>query len=573
MKIKFMADIIKVMAMWLLLCISGTLFAQENNEKDFFQQMIEEINDYTSLIKQINSEKENTIGYQGRALNKQLSATAEAYRNLLWQFADDLSKPETKALRDEHSKFLVSHLIQESEVLQKEIENGDAGATKLEENIVAAKKKMFTVNQAITKDRLADIQWKLYLARRAQEKLYAAYVKNTVKLKLFNINADKETELAVNLVNKQADTLSGLIGITRDKLLKLEKQISVIRNDSESGKKIITDIALKNLDIKDYADRLQTMVNLLSELDVDSSLYKKTVIQAQNTITTDIFDRKVASHLFTEWWLKAKRWFSKQIPTILSKTITFAGIILLAYFIASLVRRMVRGTFKRTNPNISELAKNFIVSMTSKIIILIGLLIALSNLGVQIAPILAGLGIMGFIIGFAFQETLSNFASGLMILIYRPYDVGDKIRISGLEGKVNRMNLVSTTIFTSANHHLTIPNNKIWQDIIHNITSQPRVRMDLFFTAPFTAASDTVLEAISAEVEENPIVMSDNEKNVRIYELEDAGVKYIARFWINSKDIDEAKWVISEGVKRRFDEKGISQNIIDNLQVRIKQFN
>ena len=88
---------------------------------------------------------------------------------------------------------------------------------------------------------------------------------------------------------------------------------------------------------------------------------------------------------------------------------------------------MLRRIFRRSFPEMSELAKNFIVSMSSKLLILAGILLALSNIGVQIGPILAGLGIMGFIIGFALQDTLSNFASGLMILIYRPYDIGDKI--------------------------------------------------------------------------------------------------------------------------------------------------
>ena len=567
---KFMPQIIKLIFLCLSLGLTSPVFAQELDARELTQQKIEEINDYTSLIKQINQEKENAIGYQGRALNKQLSATAEAYRNLLWQFSDDLNQEEAKALRKEFSEFVISHLKAESEVLLKEIQQSNDAATKLEDSIMSAKKRVFTVNQAITKERLADLQWKLYLGRRTQEKLYSALVKNSIKLGQYNENVSLETSRAKELVKKQADTLSGLIGITKDKLLKLEKQISVVRNDSEPGKKLITDIALKNLEIKDYADRLQSMVNLLTEMEVDSSLYKKTVIQAQNTLTKEIFDKKVASHLFTEWWLKTKRWFSKQAPTIFSKTITFLSIIFLAWIVAAVVRRIIRGAFKRTRPNMSELAKNFIVSMSSKIIILIGLLIALSNLGIQIAPILAGLGIMGFIIGFAFQETLSNFASGLMILIYRPYDVGDKIRISGLEGKVSRMNLVSTTVFTSANHHLTIPNNKIWQDIIHNITSQTHVRMDLFFTAPFNAASDTVLEAITEEVDENAIVISDKEKNIRIFELEDSEVKYIARFWINSKDIDEAKWVISEGVKKRFDAKGISKEIIEGLKVRLR---
>ena len=553
----------------LLLIFSPIGFSQETENQDLVKQKIVEINDYTALIKQINNEKKDKIGYESRALSKQLTVTEEAYRNLLWQFVDDLVKPENKPVREEQQQFALNHLLKESEVLKKEIEQSDLAVNKLEDQIITAKKNIFTVNQAITKDRLSDIKWKLYLQRINQEKLYSALVSNSQKTILLDQNASHDLELAESQVKKQADMLSGLIGVTKDKLIKLEKKISVIRNESDTGKKLITEIAIKNLEIQDYANRLQTMVDLLASMEVDSSLYKKTVIQSKNSLSTDIFDKRVASHLFTEWWIKIKKWFTKQAPTILSKVITFFLIVMLAYFIAVLIKKMVRGVFKRTRSDMSELAKDFIVSMTSKIIILIGILVALSNLGIQIAPILAGLGIMGFIIGFALQETLSNFASGLMILNYRPFDVGDKIKIGDLEGKVSKMSLVSTTIFTSANHHLTVPNNKIWKDIIHNITSQPQVRMDVFFTAPFNADSETVLAAISEEVENNPIVISDKEKNIRIYELGDTEVKYVARFWISSDDIDEAKWVISEGVKKRFDEKGISQEIIESLKTRV----
>ena len=556
-----------VFSFYTLISLPG--YSQELSFSEQVVNTLDEISDYKTLIDQINNEKQDKIGYEARALNKQLFVTEESYRNLLWQLAADLSLPENSASLEEHQQFVVSLLRDESDTLKKEIDQTNEAVTKLEDRIINAKKKIFTTNQAISKDRLADIQWRLYLERRNQEQLYSALVKNSIMAESFGEDVSGDLNLAKELVHKQSDMLSGLIGVIRDKLIKLDKQISVVRNESETGKKIITEIALKNLEIQDYASRLQSMVNLLTDMDIDASLYKKTVIQSQNVLSTDIFDKKVASHLFTEWWLKTKKWFTQQAPTILGKVLTFIGILMIAWFVAAIVRRMVKGLFNRAKPNMSVLAKNFLIGMSSKLIMLIGFLIAMSNIGIQIGPILAGLGIMGFIIGFAFQETLSNFASGLMILIYRPYDVGDKIRISGLEGKVNKMNLVSTTIFTSANHHLTIPNNKIWKDIIHNITSQPMVRMDLFFTAPFNAASDTVLEAIKEEVESNPIVLKDRPKNVHIQELGDSEVKYIARFWINSDDIDETRWVVAEGVKKRFDSKGVSQEIIESLKVRI----
>ena len=94
-------------------------------------------------------------------------------------------------------------------------------------------------------------------------------------------------------------------------------------------------------------------------------------------------------------------------------------------------------------------------------------------------PLLAGLGIAGFVIGFALQDTLSNFASGLMILFYRPFDVGDVIDSSGVFGEVSHMSLVNTTILTFDNQTLIVPNSKIWGNVIKNVTAQ-RIRNPLF---------------------------------------------------------------------------------------------
>ena len=204
--------------------------------------------------------------------------------------------------------------------------------------------------------------------------------------------------------------------------------------------------------------------------------------------------------------------------------------------------------------------------MSSKLLILAGLLLALSNLGVQIGPVLAGLGIMGFVVGFALQDTLSNFASGMMILIYRPYDVGDKIKSAGVKGKVSQMNLVSTTIYTSENHQLTVPNKKIWGDIIHNVTSQPLQRLDLFFKVPFSADSEAVRLAIADVVDNCPTVVDDKARSVRIHELGETDVKYLARFWVATDDLNETQWAISEGVKKRFDEEGISLTIVESAK-------
>lgn len=102
------------------------------------------------------------------------------------------------------------------------------------------------------------------------------------------------------------------------------------------------------------------------------------------------------------------------------------------------------------------------VSIVSKIVVVLGVLIALSQIGINLGPLLAGLGVVGFVIGFALQDSLSNFAAGMMILIYRPFDVGDLVEAGGVSGKVSQMSLVNTTVMTLDNQTIILLNGKIW---------------------------------------------------------------------------------------------------------------
>ena len=111
------------------------------------------------------------------------------------------------------------------------------------------------------------------------------------------------------------------------------------------------------------------------------------------------------------------------------------------------------------------------MSSIRKLTFVVGLVVALSMLEVNIGPFLAAIGATGFILGFALQGTLSNFAAGLMILLYRPYDIGDFVNVAGTSGTVSAMSLVSTTL-KSDNQVVTIPNSSIWGGIITNGTAQ-----------------------------------------------------------------------------------------------------
>ena len=134
---------------------------------------------------------------------------------------------------------------------------------------------------------------------------------------------------------------------------------------------------------------------------------------------------------------------------------------------------------------LSALLRDTVIRLTGTAVMVIGFAVILTQLGVHVAPLLAGLGIAGFAVGFAMQNTLSNFAAGGMILGNQPFDIGDEIEVAGVFGIVKRMTLVSTTILTPDNQALIIPNSTVWGGVIRNRTAQPTRRVDLVFSIEY----------------------------------------------------------------------------------------
>ena len=134
-------------------------------------------------------------------------------------------------------------------------------------------------------------------------------------------------------------------------------------------------------------------------------------------------------------------------------------IVLVFWMISKFAGRITARALSR-HPRASNLLENFARRTTGGVVFVVGILMALSALGVEIGPMMAALGAGGFIVGFALQETLGSFASGLMIMVYRPFDVDDYIAVAGVQGTVKEMSLVSTTLLTLDNKVLVIPNKK-----------------------------------------------------------------------------------------------------------------
>ena len=207
---------------------------------------------------------------------------------------------------------------------------------------------------------------------------------------------------------------------------------------------------------------------------------------------------------------------------------------------------------------VSLLLENFIKVAVRRSILGVGLILSLPLIGINIGPVLALIGAAGLVIGLALQSTLSNFASGVLILIYRPYDINDAIQVHNVTGMVDSMTLLSTTIKTFDNQLITIPNNNVWQDTIINITGSEERRVDMVFGISYSDDFSKAQEILLKILKNHPNVLDTPEPVVRVHELGDSSVNLICRPWVKTADYWLVHWDVIETAKREFDAQGIS---------------
>jgi small conductance mechanosensitive channel len=297
---------------------------------------------------------------------------------------------------------------------------------------------------------------------------------------------------------------------------------------------------------------------MMESLEIDTADYRQLLFEATGEITTGLLSGDVLKGLLSTWAGNAVDWVTTNGPRIFFKIVLFALIILLFRFLSKASRRVVRTAINTSSLKVSQLLERTALSVTGAAVMIFGILVALSQLGVEIGPLLAGLGVAGFIIGFALQDTLGNFASGVMILLYRPYDVGDLVEVAGGAGKVNNMTLVSTTILTLDHQTLVIPNSKIWGDVIKNVTAQKNRRIDMVFGISYSDDVPHAERVLKEIVESHERVLDDPEPIVKLHNLGESSVDFVVRPWALTDDYWDVYWDITREVKMRFDAEGIS---------------
>ena len=411
-----------------------------------------------------------------------------------------------------------------------------------------------SIQQSDTVDEQFSIDARLDSDAKRVDQMMRLVINNLSLLHYFGVNTEKAGTTIKHHLLEAAEMRSIFLEISADDLNQINTRLSITPDDPKlktAQKQIRNRISVAT-------DALSRTIAMMKMFNMNIERFKAQLVETTGDISEDILDASVLSVLLNSWSSEAVNWFNSNALNILFKILLFVFILIAFWVLSRIVRSIVQKILSNPGFHFTRLLRRMLIMLSQNAVLLAGLLIALSQMGLSIGPLLAGLGVAGFIMGFALQDTLSNFASGMMILIYRPFDVGDLLEAGGVYGFVNKMSLVNTTILTLDNQTLIVPNNKIWGDIIKNVTAQQIRRVDMTFGISYSDDIAKAEETLHSIIESCDMILENPEPVIHLHELGDSSVNFIVRPWSKTEDYWPVYWEITRKVKIEFDNNGIS---------------
>lgn len=239
------------------------------------------------------------------------------------------------------------------------------------------------------------------------------------------------------------------------------------------------------------------------------------------------------------------------INILLALVIVFVGRVVVRWLVKLSRKLMVRA-------NLDPILINFSSSIINAVLMLFVLIAALDQLGVDTTSLIALLGAAGLAVGLAMKDSLQNFAAGVMMIVFRPFKVGDFIEAGGVSGVVEKISIFSTIMKTGDNREIIVPNGHVYAGAITNFSARDTRRIDMTFGIGY---GDDLLKAkqiLTDIINGHDKVLVEPAPVIRVSELADSSVNFDVRPWVNADDYWPVRSDLIEKVKIAFDENGIT---------------
>ncbi len=248
------------------------------------------------------------------------------------------------------------------------------------------------------------------------------------------------------------------------------------------------------------------------------------------------------------------------VPLLTSYALDAVGaivILVVGLWLARRVQGGVRRVLGRT-PRVDETLRAFVASLARYLVIVFTGFAVLSQVGIQTASLLAVFGAAGLAVGLALQGTLSNVAAGVMLLIFRPFKIGDYVEAAGLAGTVKAVTLFSTELASPDNVQIIAPNSLVWGTVVKNYSHHATRRADLVVGIGYGDDIDKAMQAVAELLAAEPRALADPQPTIAVAELGDSAVTLAVRVWCAAGDYGSLKFDLPKAIKERFDAGGIS---------------
>ena len=233
---------------------------------------------------------------------------------------------------------------------------------------------------------------------------------------------------------------------------------------------------------------------------------------------------------------------------------------LVIFFVGRIVARAISNGLKKVMHanEVDDTLESFVGNLVYWALMTFVIIAAITKLGIQTASLIALLGAAGLAVGLALQGSLANFAAGVLIVMFRPYRVGDYVEAAGIAGSVLQVQILTTILKTPDNKQIIVPNGQIMSSIITNYSANDTRRVDMVVGVSYSDDIDKVRSTIQELVNADSRILKDPECMVAVAELADSSVNFNVRPWVKTEDYWGVMLDLTEAVKKRFDKEGIS---------------
>ncbi len=230
------------------------------------------------------------------------------------------------------------------------------------------------------------------------------------------------------------------------------------------------------------------------------------------------------------------------------------------YVIGRIVVGFILSIFRRVmaKSKYDAMLVDFLEAIISAILMLFVIVASLDQLGVDTTSLVAILGAAGLAIGLSLQDSLKNFAAGVMLLVFKPFKSGDFVEAGGTAGTVNKIGIFTSTMTTPDNKEIIVPNGAIYIGTITNFSAKETRRVDMVVGIGYDADLLKAKQVLQEMVEADPRILQEPAPTIAVAELADSSVNFVVRPWVQSADFWGVKFDFTEAVKLRFDKEGIS---------------